>query len=100
MSGFELLRNSDDDIQYEGIAIYLAVVTVTSVVGGILVCCILVCVCKAVWQSQLNPPPEFMDCMICYCNTSTTSSEDTVYCMLCMPRVRRCLLYTSDAADE
>ena len=81
MSGLELLRHEEPPLETGKIVI--AVIVVSVVLGGILVSCIGWFLFKAVWQFRLKPPPEFMDCLICYCNQSK------VYCMLCMPRVRR-----------
>jgi len=86
MSGLELLHNPDAENPHEAAAIYTAVIVVASLLGGMLACCVLWSLCKALFQSTLDPPPEFTDCMLFYCNNANPSE---VYWMLCMPRVRR-----------
>jgi len=86
MSGLELLHNPDAENPHEAAAIYTAVIVVASLFGGMLACCVLWSLCKALFQSTLDPLPEFTDCMLFYCNNANPSE---VHCMLCMPRVRR-----------
>ena len=87
MKGFELLDRCDEACrrQYEAMWLYLALIVWSSMVGCSLIWCICWLVFKAAWQSRLHPPPEFTDWMLCYSDGACSE----VYCMLCMPRVRR-----------